>query len=103
MDLDGLRDSILYTGGAPRAIDFDHRHVLSLLYAVMMYHGNTVCRRSNMYWTDDTYNRIYKSNLDGSSATVILSTDLMCPGILALVDNTITSSVIYRWHSMGLD
>ena len=33
-----------------------------------------------MYWTDDANNRIYKANLDGSNAIVLLSTGLSCPG-----------------------
>ena len=33
-----------------------------------------------MYWTDDNANRIYQANLDGSNSSVILNTDLSCPG-----------------------
>lgn len=37
-------------------------------------------RRNKLYWTDDTNNRLYRANLDGSDSSVILSTDLSCPG-----------------------
>ena len=33
-----------------------------------------------MFWTDDTYNRIWTAGLDGTNATVLISTDLSCPG-----------------------
>ena len=38
------------------------------------------CRRYHMYWTDDTYNRIYRADLDGSNSRILLSTGLSCPG-----------------------
>ena len=34
-----------------------------------------------MYWTDDTYNRIWTAKLDGTRATTMISTRLSCPGL----------------------
>lgn len=33
-----------------------------------------------MFWTDDTYNRIWMANLNGSNATILIGSDLSCPG-----------------------
>ena len=33
-----------------------------------------------MFWTDDTYNRIWMANLNGTNATLLLNSDLSCPG-----------------------
>lgn len=32
-----------------------------------------------MYWTDDSNNRIYSANLDGTNSTILISTGLNCP------------------------
>ena len=33
-----------------------------------------------MYWTDDNSNRIWMANLNGTRATIMISTRLSCPG-----------------------
>ena len=33
-----------------------------------------------MFWTDDVYNRIWMANLNGSNATILISSGITCPG-----------------------
>ena len=67
-------------------------------------------RRSKVFWTDDCYNRIWMANLDGSNATVLISSALSCPGEgFDLLVNIFMCLLlawpvcIKRWNSMGLD
>ena len=46
-----------------------------------------------MLWTDDTYNRIWKAKLDGTRATVIISTRLSCPGLVKTMFNQFYSLI----------
>ena len=69
-----------------------------------------IYRRSKIFWTDDSYNRIWMANLDGSNATVLISSSLSCPGEgFVLLVNTFMCLLlawlicIKRWNSMGLD
>ena len=41
---------------------------------------NILYRRSKIFWTDDSYNRIWMASLDGSNATILISSALSCPG-----------------------
>lgn len=34
-----------------------------------------------MFWTDDTYNRIWMAKLNGTRATTLITTGLSCPGL----------------------
>ena len=47
-----------------------------------------------MYWTDDRYNRIWMANLNGTRATIVISTRLLCPGwniyVLEVEEDTLT-------------
>ena len=47
-----------------------------------------------MYWTDDNANRIYRANLDGTNSTIIISTDLSCPGKLLRYWDTFSKAQI---------
>ena len=33
-----------------------------------------------MFWTDDTNNRIWRAKLNGTGASIMISTRLNCPG-----------------------
>lgn len=74
----------LYTGGQPRGIDFDYRFA-SLLHNKMMLNSIFMFRRYDMFWTDDTNNRIWRAKLNGTQASIMISTRLSCPGRISLI------------------
>ena len=62
---------ILYSELHPGPVSMKSLHMCVFVY---------IYRRSKMFWTDDTYNRIWMANLNGTNATLLINSDLSCPG-----------------------
>ena len=75
----------VYTGGQPRGIDFDYRLASSLHNNMVLEYYGFTCRRYDMFWTDDTYNRIWRAKLNGTQASIMISTRLSCPGLTSYI------------------
>ena len=42
-------------------------------------------RRYDMFWTDDNNNRIWRAKLNGTQASIMISTRLNCPGRISMI------------------
>ena len=64
-----------------------------------------------MFWTDDRNNRIWRAKLNGTGASIMISTRLSCPGwtkihnnmMLKLEESINDFWITHRWNCMGLD
>ncbi len=56
--------------------DYIIRSMLNLIFT---------SRRYDMFWTDDNNNRIWRAKLNGTQASIMISTRLNCPGWIYLM------------------
>ena len=66
-------------------------------------------RNDYIYWTDARYDRIYRSNTNGSNVMIIVNTGLSCAGLFMVVIGRyeviiiiIIDHLFYRGFGLGL-